>query len=533
MKLVLRCVILAWILFGAWQLLQLETRTWGKDLATHPDEAAHFTSGVMVADYLRGGAGTNPVAFASEFYVHYPKVAIGHWPPFYYLVEAVWFGIAGETVSSARALVMLTALLLMAGTFWWARRDLGWTAAFAVCAVLLNLNVFRIGASEVLSDAMVAFLSMAALFFWVRYFEKYRRADLFLFSLVASAAILTKGNAWVILLAVGLAPLLAGRWRIYLDRWYWISGVLVVLLAAPFYVYAQSTESGYPTGSAQAVLQTGVIARRFQMFVAGLLPVLPPAAWALSAIGLLAGFRLREGAHKLRWAMAAAFAVSMIAFLVLSGLSFEDRVLLPVVPFLLILACQGAIALASLRKPFAVPVLLACLLLCFLPLQEFNAKPRDGYKEILLDIPASQSPRALLVLSDSIGEGAVLVHELIQDPRRRNATIRGTKFLSEQDWNGQNYRELFPEDQALLEELQKIPVTYVLIDDWSRRAETTRLRRVAAANFTLLSRRAVQGKFIELYQNPKADGRGIESLRFSLGPSHGSRMVELDPKAHQ
>ena len=38
----------------------------------------------MVHDYLERGLPGDPRAFAEQYYIHYPKVGIGQWPPVYY-----------------------------------------------------------------------------------------------------------------------------------------------------------------------------------------------------------------------------------------------------------------------------------------------------------------------------------------------------------------------------------------------------------------------------------------------------------------
>ena len=47
----------------------------------YSDEAAHFMNGLLVRDYLRDGLGQSPVKFAEEYYLSYPKIAPGMWPP--------------------------------------------------------------------------------------------------------------------------------------------------------------------------------------------------------------------------------------------------------------------------------------------------------------------------------------------------------------------------------------------------------------------------------------------------------------------
>jgi hypothetical protein len=57
----------------------------------HADEAAHFVSSLLVRDYLAQFPWPSPLPWAINYYVHYPKVAIGHWPPGYYALQGVWW----------------------------------------------------------------------------------------------------------------------------------------------------------------------------------------------------------------------------------------------------------------------------------------------------------------------------------------------------------------------------------------------------------------------------------------------------------
>ena len=45
------------------------------------DPPAHFTTGVMLHDFLKQWGTQPPLPFAECFYIQYPKVAFGHWPP--------------------------------------------------------------------------------------------------------------------------------------------------------------------------------------------------------------------------------------------------------------------------------------------------------------------------------------------------------------------------------------------------------------------------------------------------------------------
>src|SRR5438309_11882614 len=87
--------VVAWaLLFTLYFLivaaLQWRTNAFHSELGGSPDEPAHYVTGLLVRDYVAAGLPWNPLFYAQNFYVHYPKVALGHWPPFFYLVQAAW-----------------------------------------------------------------------------------------------------------------------------------------------------------------------------------------------------------------------------------------------------------------------------------------------------------------------------------------------------------------------------------------------------------------------------------------------------------
>src|SRR5260221_7305286 len=56
----------------------------------HSDEGPHYVTGLMVRDYVAHGFPASPMRFAKDYYLHYPQVAFGHWPPVFYILQAAW-----------------------------------------------------------------------------------------------------------------------------------------------------------------------------------------------------------------------------------------------------------------------------------------------------------------------------------------------------------------------------------------------------------------------------------------------------------
>jgi hypothetical protein len=101
------CLFLLGVLWLQWQAAQ---SLFGSSL--QGDEARHYTNGVLVYDYVRAGLPRNPIQFAESFYVRYPQVSIGHWPPMYYAIQALFYFVTGPFIRSAQILSALTALCL-------------------------------------------------------------------------------------------------------------------------------------------------------------------------------------------------------------------------------------------------------------------------------------------------------------------------------------------------------------------------------------------------------------------------------------
>ena len=115
--------------------LQWGSGAYSAAFGAEPDEAGHYVTGVMIRDYIARGLPGNPVTFAKDFYIHYPRVAFGLWPPLFHLLSGVWMLAFGANRTSI-------LFLLVAFTTAWAfifyrisRTTLG-TIGAAVSAVL-------------------------------------------------------------------------------------------------------------------------------------------------------------------------------------------------------------------------------------------------------------------------------------------------------------------------------------------------------------------------------------------------------------
>src|SRR4051812_32259989 len=140
----LRAFIVFIVAFDLAFLMQKWSGAYDSEFGAHPDEAAHCVTGLFVRDafvaggkYVRGGVHGSPASVAKEFvddfYQHYPKVALGVWPPAFYVLQAAWTVPFG----ASRFSLMLLMAALTAGVatmiFETSARRLGlWPAVAAV-----------------------------------------------------------------------------------------------------------------------------------------------------------------------------------------------------------------------------------------------------------------------------------------------------------------------------------------------------------------------------------------------------------------
>jgi hypothetical protein len=336
-------------------------------------------------------------------------------------------------------------------------------------------------------------------------------------AVVAAATILIKGNAWplapVLVMAYWLTAEQSNRKRIAALA----LGVAVAALAAPFYLYARSEGWSYPLRNLAAATEADVVVMRLPLWFK-LLQEFPWPLWLFSAAGIVLGFL--EGRRSLHWAFASVFLFATGAFLWISGLSYEDRTAAPMWLFALMLALT-AVARCSDYFEWCGPLFLAGLLVFR---TDHAVSAAKGFRELAAAIPTGERATAVLVASDSGGEGAMVAHRLELDEPRRGVVLRASRLLSQQNWDGLEAEELHRTPQEIQALLQSIGVHYVLIDSRCPNAYASHLR-VLARNWALLQRRRSAERILELYEIPENRGRTVQAFSFSLGREREGKVI--------
>ena len=200
------------------------------------DETQHAVTGLFVADLIRDHPLSHPKQYTYEYYAQYPALSgVLHWPPLFYVAEGLFFLILGPSVVAARLAILFFALLALTCWFLLVRElQNDWTAALAT-ALLGALPSVLLFEETVMLEIPVLALCLAATLFWTRYLLRAKRLDLYLFALLAAAALLTKQNAIYLVPFCFLSGLTLKGWRFFLKSEVLGAAALTGVLIAPFY----------------------------------------------------------------------------------------------------------------------------------------------------------------------------------------------------------------------------------------------------------------------------------------------------------
>ena len=447
--------------------LQIGHGAYRCDLGGDPDEAAHAVTSLMVRDYMTQGLGQNPMRYAEAYYARFPKVALGHYPPGFYLLAGVWL----LPWSSIASLLFFHAVLiacLATLTTWCALRLLPCGMAVGTGLLLCLAAPIQKISVLVMSDVLVALSCLLSAIAFASYLEKPRLTAALGFGLAAAFAILTKGSGWMLALVPPLAIALSGQWKLLLKPSLWIAPVPVVVLALPWQLFSYKMTEGGMSGLTPS--------QHFKIAV--------PFYWeaAVDSFGLLLLVLLLVGLAWRVWhvakgrsggPMAASLWALFLAGLVIAvtiPAGTSSRYFIPIAAPMVLFAVWVAWHAAQswlksgLGKIVALLVVLGSLLWGLS--HKAVTKEAHGFHETVQKVAAT--PGVTLVCSDARGEGALVADAAFTPALRSNAgfaMLRATKELSSQDWIGRGYTLAFHDDQALLAHLKKREVRWVLIDD--------------------------------------------------------------------
>lgn len=192
---------------------------WGNDGTWFQgDSPRHVLTGLFWLDLVQEG-WNRPYEFAMQYYKTYPAIVPSSYPPLYHLLEAIGFGLFGESMAVPKSITLGASWFLGFFLWRWLVRWQGPSAGWAAPLVYAIPNVaYESGAAML--DMTAAAFAFAGLYYWRSYLESdsQNRIHQALALALLFAGPLTHPILIVALIAAALYMLPGGRYRLLKDR---------------------------------------------------------------------------------------------------------------------------------------------------------------------------------------------------------------------------------------------------------------------------------------------------------------------------
>jgi hypothetical protein len=467
-------VLIYAVLLGSVLVIQAAAGAYTSERSSYPDEAAHFMNALLVRDYIREGLTQNPIRFAEAYYLHYPKIAPGMWPPLF----AISAGLVMLLGWAPQTALMILLAVVNAWAGWRLYRfilSFGSPRAAVVLAGMLCLIPAVVDLTTVaMVDLLILALALEATYWLARFFSTGENRYAILFGLFSALCCLTKGNGLALALMPPFLVIFTRRPDRLAQRGLYLAAAIVVVFAGPPLALSFRLDSAI--GDFGPVHLRNVMERGF--FYLGDLPL--QLGWLVAGLSLL-GFMVAIRTGVRSHLSASAVNPAALAALVLAGITFHllsphegsaHRYIAMVFPPLLGLAGLGIDQIArhvraeSSRRLIhntlllAVPVTLLMVTPAFAIRLPLGAGATVDFIERSHGLPDS----IMLVISDEAGEGALVSEVARRHPVPSATVIRGTKLVATDDWVGHNFRLLYDSPRALLQTLEDLHVDYLVMD---------------------------------------------------------------------
>lgn len=416
--------------------LQWSGGAWTAEFGGYPDEAGQFVSGRMIWEYALNLPRENPIEWGEQYYLHYPKVGIGHWPPGYHLAEALWSLPFGSSRIGAMGLQWFFGLLALTGIYQLARPRFPLPVTGGIVALAMLAPVFQRGLEQTMAELACLLCGVVFMHATLRFLRQPDSSSTLALVAIWGAALVVKGTALCLIPVPLMAWLCSGRRIVFRPRW------LFPLVPATAVFYLVWHFAG------DAIVRWGGLGTRI--------------AWPAPLLGLLAGWGFAVLAVLgLRREPLAMVSGCMILSAVLISLALramnEPRHWIMLLPPILILA-----GYAVTRFGRWVGVLLAALALIMFPWTWYRQAP-IGCRELMgqLHLPA----RMMVSAGDGMidGEGSWIAEVSMAERYPASLVARGSRVLASSGWNGEHYRPLVAGSEEVARILDELALDIVVL----------------------------------------------------------------------
>ena len=431
------------------------------------DEPSHFLNGYFVADYIARHFGSNPMGAATDFYVHYPKISIGHWPPAYYGILGLVFLVLPPTLPVIFAVNVLFAALPAIGVAAALSMLADRRAALAGALVYAVTPLVLEGYVMFMADQPLTACLVAATAVWIAFSVRPGWGSALAFALLAATAVLIKGNGWLVVFIPVFHILLTANWKLLLSVRLYVAAALAAAIVVPWYMLtAKIAADGF---NYQAGLPYATKALLYNLQALG--RNVTPVGGLLALYAIVAEFRARR-LDPWRWTIVSAVISLLLATLLLQSLvpvDIVERYMAPALPAVVVLAVLGAVRLLSrLRTNTPAPALAGAALAVVMAVPGIvhlvqRVPKADTGIAAVTDRLAAAKPVLTVIDGSASTEGWFIADMAVHDSALRGYVVRASKLLADSNFMGTTYSLKYHDTADVLAELHRLGVQHIVI----------------------------------------------------------------------
>jgi hypothetical protein len=460
-----RPALLLWLFYFALAIaIQFAAGSFVCGFGVQVDESAHFVTGLMVRDYLAIRSPASPLRFAEMYYLHYPAVAFGHWPPLFHFLEAAWTLVFPASRSSI--LVLLSSLTAVGATaLHRAASRLSPAAACFAGLFFLVLPLVRQQTGSVMTEGPAACFAILAMLALARFLETGATRHAAAAGLLLAAAILTRPTAWALGIAVPLAFLFSGNLLRFASFPAALLASLALIPTIPVYAVTLRMQRA---GLEHRHIDWQRISSALRSYAAEV----PATLGIAGTLATLAGIAFVLWPHnKLRarplWSVLFATLIGVGLFNSAVPTVADTRKLFLLLPVFVLFAAATVHFFA--RSPAQQWMLAAMVLGASLAVFPIRYSPAAGLHDVARILQSafdSDHPAALIASTEPGVEPALIAETLALEPvRPSHFVVRASKLLASSGWNGADYFSRCHSPQEVQEALDAVPINLVAFHD--------------------------------------------------------------------
>ncbi|MDY6836581.1 MAG: glycosyltransferase family 39 protein [Thermodesulfobacteriota bacterium] len=416
---------------------------------------------------IEDGGFLHPRTYAERYYVQYPHLTVAAWPPVFYSIEALLFGLLGISSVTAKLAVLLFSLLGINMFFLLCRLwfPLGLSVIASILCLLQPVMLF--GQKNVMLEMPALAVSIAALYCLYIGTERNNSWALFFTPLFMALAFLTKQSA-VFLLPMWLLWMILGKeWHTIWSRSF-VSGVLVGAVALIPWIIISFTSSRFYVSS--AVFKARHIWPNFLSYMKDSSEIVSTMVILLSiaSITLFTKLRSRRGyTFALMWAGTVSLCLLLYDKRIVSP---EPRQAIFLVPALIILCMEAMLffkknAESFLRGRRAFSIVLIILICLHLSPEKLWGGPDIQGFDKAADFVVKDLD-CVSVLYDGYFSANFVFHMRARDKDRRVFVFRSSKVVYSTKWLLHfDYNELITEESEFFELLDRYSIKYIVQEE--------------------------------------------------------------------